>query len=238
MSYKKSVDYSKHLWVEGKSEKQIIPYLMEVNGIDWNPNSFPVFIHDKGGFNNISKVEDLSAFFKAHRRVTHFGIIVDADDLAPFDCQERPQKRWQSLQDTIVKFLPDIKKIHLQKDGAVFDVEANSTIPNKVQFGIWVMPDNQNPGMLETFLSRLIADESPELWQHAQASAKRAQVLNAPFREVDLDKINLRTWLTWQNKPDSQILTAIDAKNKTPLLDLTHSNAQAFVAWFKALYEL
>ena len=236
MSNKQSIRYSKHLWVEGKSEQKIIPYLMEANGISWPDNPFPVYIHDKSGFSNISKNEDLRAFFKVHLRMSHFGIIVDADNPAPFDRQKRPQSRWQSLQDTILRFLPDIQKIHLQKDGAVFDVDANSTIPNKVRFGIWVMPDNQNPGMLETFLARLIPDGLPQLWQHTQASVLQAQQLNAPFRDVDIDKINLRTWLTWQNKPDSQILTAIQPDE--PLLDLTHHNAQDFVAWFKTLYEL
>jgi hypothetical protein len=236
MKKEESTSYAKHLWVEGKSEQQIIPYLMEENGIPWPDNPYPVYIHDKGGFTNISNKDDLCSFFKSHLRMSHFGIIVDADELAPCDSQRRPQRRWESLQNTITKFLPDIRPIELQKDGVIFQVSQSATIPNDVKFGVWVMPDNQNPGMLETFLARLIPDESPELWHHAQSSVTRARELNAPFKEVDLNKINLRTWLTWQNKPDSQILSAINVH--PPLLQLTHQNAQTFVTWFKTLYDL
>lgn len=234
-----SVTYSKHLWVEGKNELQILPFLIHKNGINWpDQPPYPVYIHDKNGFNNITKSSKISGFLNSHSKITHFGIIFDADDLPPIGNNNSPQKRWREILLAFVEFIPEIIDFQLSEHGLIFDVKANEKVLNDIKFGVWIMPDNKNVGMLETFLATLIPGKTPDLWQHAQHSVIKAKDLEAPVREVDLDKINLRTWLTWQNKPDSQILTAIDAKDKTPLLDLTHPNAQAFVAWFKALYEL
>jgi hypothetical protein len=233
----KSVTYSKHLWVEGKTELQTLPFLIHKNGINWpNDPPYPVYIHDKNGFDNIANSSKISSFFNSHSKITHFGIILDADDLPPIGEDNNPQNRWKKICSTFVEFIPEIQQNQLSRKGLVFNVKANEVILNDIKFGAWVMPDNLNSGMLETFLSGLISDEFPRLWEHAQTSVKIAQSYKAPFREVDLDKINLRTWLTWQNKPDSQILTAIQSDK--PLLDLTHVNAQAFVDWFRLLYEL
>ncbi|ALF56188.1 hypothetical protein ACX27_30425 [Nostoc piscinale CENA21] len=50
--------------------------------------------------------------------------------------------------------LPDTGLIHTIEDG--------------IKFGIWIMPDNQISGMLETFLACLIKYEDESIWQYAQ----------------------------------------------------------------------
>ncbi|MFN9172973.1 MAG: DUF3226 domain-containing protein, partial [Synechocystis sp.] len=165
-----SVSYSKHLWVEGKTELQMLPFLIHGNGINWPDQiPYPVYIHNKNGFDNLTKHPKISSFFNSHSRITHFGIVFDADNVSPIGEDNSPQKRWKEIYSAFVKFIPEIDQYQLSKQGLIIDVKANDKILNDIKFGIWVMPDNQNPGMLETFLARLIPDGLPQLWQHTQA---------------------------------------------------------------------
>ncbi|HEY9646069.1 MAG TPA: DUF3226 domain-containing protein, partial [Chroococcidiopsis sp.] len=56
----------------------------------------------------------------------------------------------------------------------------------------------------------------------------------ATFTDAHRDKANIYTWLAWQNPPGRQLHEAVRER----ILNPTHPQAQLFVTWFKALYDL
>jgi|694.fasta_scaffold02153_13 hypothetical protein len=214
---------AKRLLVEGKSELRVFPQLIEKNGILWEDNQGEpiVSIKECDGYENITS-ELISTEFKA-TGLTHLGLIIDAD----FNVVER----WQSIRNICLK-LENINDndlpVKIPETGLIID-----TIDNK-KFGIWMMPDNQNRGMLETFLAYMIKDESEPLWQYTQEVVIEAKNRGAKFIDEHIDKARIHSWLAWQNPPGTQLHDAVKFK----ILDPEHPKAQAFVKWFKDLYDL
>jgi|GEM_PF-4844196 len=91
---------------------------------------------------------------------------------------------------------------------------------------------NKLRGMLETFLTYLIPTASEPLWDYAQDAAAVAKQKGAPFRDVQVDKACIHTWLAWQDEPGPQLHQTVMKK----ILKLQHPKAQTFVNWFKGLY--
>jgi hypothetical protein len=216
---------SKMLLVEGVTEKYLIPYLIEANGVKWgNGKDRPVEIESCDGYQNIVKPDVIATTLQqSSPSLTALGIVIDADN--------NPRDRWQSIRNICQKSIPDLP-IYLPENGLICDVtNANN---DKVKFGIWMMPDNQTCGMLETFLAYLIPDERETLWEFAQSSVEAAAHQGAKFTEFQIDKANIYTWLAWQNPPGRQLQQAV----KETVLNPQHPRAQKFVRWFKELYGL
>ncbi len=220
----------KILLVEGDEDKRVIPELMEANGVEWENKNLTVYIDSIGGFEKLTT--ELVQTELQKPGLTHLGIIVDADDEKLVDVHNRPTQRWQSLRDTCY-IINDLPK-ELPTTGLVHTFNNKNISQNPIRFGIWIMPDNRMRGMLETFLAYLVPDESDELWTFAKQSAQTAKENGAPFIDVQTDKANIYTWLAWQKPPGRQLHDAL----KQRILDPEHPTAQAFVHWFKLLYEL
>lgn len=212
--------HQKVLLVEGAEDKRIIPELIEANGIDWEieKGNYIVHIDPNGGYEKIIAPGVISTRLQVSG-LKSLGIIVDAD--------EEPENRWQSLRNACLESVSDLP-LALPKEGLIHNTEEG------IKFGIWIMPDNQLQGMLETFLSYLIRDDSDALWQLAQDVTQTAKQQNAPFKNTHLDKAHIYTWLAWQNPPGRQLHDAI----KQRILDPKHPEAQRFVSWFRTLYDL
>ncbi|HEY8377993.1 MAG TPA: DUF3226 domain-containing protein, partial [Nannocystis sp.] len=99
--------------------------------------------------------------------------------------------------------------------------------------GVWVMPNNRSTGMLEDFLGMLIAPDDPT-WKFADEATTRARELGAPISPLHQAEGAIHTWLAWREEPGKPFGTAITARyfrHDTP-------EALAFVAWFRALFEV
>ena len=208
------------LLVEGEQDKRTIPYLIEANGIDWGTRNNPIVYLNTygGGDTNIIEPLIISTELKASGRIA-LGLMVDADD----SCINR----WQSVRNSCIKKIPDLPK-DLPEKGLIH------TAPNGVKFGVWIMSDNQTQGMLETFLSYLIPDESETIWKYAQETVVKVKNKGALYKNAHLDKANIYTWLAWQNPPGRQLHNAVMEK----ILNPQHPKAQIFIRWFKTLYAL
>lgn len=218
----------KLLLVEGATEKRAIPELVEANGITWevgepgakNPI---VFIDDYGGGDTkVINPAVISTELNATNRKA-LGLIVDADD----DCA----KRWQSIRNACQEFELDLP---LNIDPKGFTCDTVKKNGKRVKFGVWIMPDNQTGGMLETFLAYLIKDESETLWKYSQQVVSEAKNKGANYKDTHLDKANIHTWLAWQDEPGNQLHIAVKKK----ILDPQHPKAQIFIDWFTKLYDL
>ncbi len=213
------------LLVEGSTEKRAIPELVEANGIIWeiSPKMPIVFIDDyAGGDTKVVKSAVISNELNVANRQA-LGLIVDAD--------ENCINRWQSIRSACINFIPDLPQ-DIPPAGLVHKTEKKNGKP--VKFGVWIMPDNQTGGMLETFLAYLVKDENEVLWQYSKQVVSEAKSKGANYKPTHIDKANIHTWLAWHNEPGSQLHIAVKKK----ILDPQHPKAQAFINWFKALYNL
>ncbi|HEY9853505.1 MAG TPA: DUF3226 domain-containing protein [Leptolyngbyaceae cyanobacterium] len=207
------------LLVEGKEDLRVIPELMEANGINWGRRKNPiVYIRDYDGYQKLADSDVITTELQASG-LSALGILIDADD--------NPDGRWQSIRDACLKSIPDIPE-SLPENGLIH------IAPNKVKFGIWMMPDNKMRGMLETFLTYMIPHNNELIWQFAQEVVKQAKNKGAVFTDTHFDKANIYTWLAWQNPPGRQLHQAI----MQHILNPKHPNSQNFVNWFKSLYDL
>jgi hypothetical protein len=145
------------------------------------------------------------------------GIILDADD--------EPADRWQSMRNCLLDRYPDIPE-ELPATGLIH--------PGEITVGVWMMPDNQQRGMLETFLEFLLPDNSEELWNLASQTCEQAAANGAAFKKAHTDKARIHTWLAWQNPPGRQLHNAITERILSP----TSPQAAVFMQWFKDLFEV
>jgi hypothetical protein len=207
----------KLLLVEGEDDKRVIPELIEKNGTIWikDDPSIP-HIHACGGYTKL--LTQISIRLR-ETSLSQLGIIVDADD--------SPLGRWESIKNVCQRSIPSLPE-ELPENGLICEAA------NGVKFGVWVMPDNFQRGMLETFLAYMIPTENELLWQFAQESVTEAKTKGAGFTEFQIDKANIYTWLAWQNPSGRQLHQAVMEK----ILDPKHPRAEKFVNWFKDLYEL
>jgi hypothetical protein len=210
---------SKKLIVEGNQDKRVIPELIEKNGIIWGETKEAAIVDIQAyGSDQFIDADEISTLLKASG-LTHLGLMVDAD--------ENPLGRWNSIRNACLKSIPDFPE-KLPETGLIH------TTNNGIKFGVWMMPDNQMQGMLETFLAYLVPDESESLWRYAQEVVVEAKIREASFKDFHIDKANIYTWLAWQNPPGRQLHQAIMERIFNP----QHPKAQTFVNWFRTLYDL
>ena len=212
----------KVLLVEGKADLRVIPYLVEGGGgIEWPNKKPPVFIKEFEGVENLLDKSTISSELKASGLET-IGIIVDADEI--------PTNRWQSIRNLFIDFFPDLPS-EIPEDGFV----VSSRNEDGIKFGAWIMPDNRNNGMMETFLEYLVPDrENNELLEFAKEVTQQAKEKGAPFTEAHTDKAIIHSWLAWQDEPGPQLHNAIQQN----ILKPDNPKAKPFLDWFVNLYEL
>lgn len=208
----------KRLLVEGFDEQRVIPELVEAHGIAWGerPIEWIVEIVPAGGREPLLDPMFLQDQFD-DPTLTHIGLIVDADDDAA-----------AAYHATRVRCAPAFPTLPatLPPEGAIAEHDGRT-------LGIWVMPDNQSRGMLETFLAFLVDDTDP-LWAHAQAARTHAIGLGAPVKPTHHDKADIHTWLAWRDPPGRQLHDAVKQRILRP--DSPH--AAPFVRWFRRTFDV
>jgi len=145
------------------------------------------------------------------------GVVADADtDLAA---------RWMSLRNILasrgyanVPESPDPK-------GTIIA----SPVPLRPRVGIWLMPDNCLPGMLEDFTALLVPPGDP-LFVYARDCVRGLPHVRFPRSHIP--KADIHTWLAWQEEPGKPLGTAITAR----FLDAALPPAQAFRQWLVRLF--
>ena len=208
------------LLVEGDTDKRVIPFLMEANGIEWERSGRPVVrIEPYNGVEELLKPGVVEAELRASG-LEALGVMVDANGDAP--------GRWnriKTLCDDQFEGLPDripqngLETVH-PETGA--------------RFGVWIMPDNRFSGMLEDFLIRLIPEDSRGLYGLAGRCVAEAARNGASFKDVHKAKAEIHTWLAWQDEPGRQLHEAVHHR----VLDPERPESQPFVNWFRRLFDV
>ncbi|MCH8047718.1 MAG: hypothetical protein IID44_28830 [Planctomycetes bacterium] len=210
---------SHKLLVEGEQDKRVIPYLLDVH-IVWgdSKNEWPTNIVAYDGVDDLLAEGEIETQLKSPG-LQALGIIVDAN--------ESLDSRWQQVRNRCLTAFPELPQ-QLPSEGLI---AANE---DGIRLGVWIMPDNQTSGMLETFLSHLIPDGGDKLWEHTQGQVDEAKKLGAPFKEVHRDKARVHSWLAVQDPPGESLHLAVVQRMFRP----DSVNCAAFVEWFIKLYEL
>lgn len=203
---------AKVLWVEGTDDFHFIANLREQH--NFSEASFTIECLE--GIDNILSM--LSTRLKANNE-TELGVMVDADSDVT--------ARWQSLRNNLLTVgyanVPNAP-------------EANGTIIRelgKTTVGIWIMPDNTVPGILENFV-RFLVPQNDKLWPLAERAIADIPAEDRLFSDVAEPKARLHTWLAWQAEPGKPIGQAITNK-------AFHANApqaQNLMDWLRRLFSV
>lgn len=202
------------LIVEGPNDQHVIWALAKRHKI---PETFSVELPEennkRGGINLV--LDRLRVELKRNKLKT-LGIVIDAD--------QNIDSQWQRVRDILVKLgyptIPD----HPQLEGWI-QVEVEWP-----KIGVWLMPNNQQPGILENFVETLIP-ENDLLLAKAKAIIEEIETekLNR-YSEVDHAKALIHTWLAWQKEPGQPMGQAITAKV------LQSDHAVKFIEWLNRLF--
>lgn len=202
----------RQLLVEGNSDKRVIEALCKQHQIsDLFSYTFP----SKGGIENL--IENLPRILDEPKLDT-LGIVVDAD--------QNVAARWQAVTNKLSQFgYRDIPQAPVETGWIHLQAE-------KPKIGVWVMPDNNLPGMLEDFVAYLIPAEDRLQVHVAEVLQKiEAEKLNL-YSSNHYQKAFIHTWLAWQKKPGmpmGQAITAQALSNKSAI-------ASKFISWLNVLF--
>lgn len=202
----------KKLLVEGRDDERVLEHICDSRGIPL-PN-----IMSYGG---VSRLKEAFPYELTTSREEGdvVGVVIDADsDLCA---------RWESVRDRLVKVgYRDVPNAP-DPNGTIVDPPDNSLLPRA---GVWIMPDNKTPGILEDFLQYLIP-KSDALFDHAVNSVD--SLPEQRFSDNDRPKAFIHTWLAWQKEPGRPYGTAITAR----FLDPDLPQADVLALWLKRLFD-
>lgn len=199
------------LFVEGPDDKHVILQLLRQHGVEFDVGRIKVVENLKGL---------LDSFVVAAKTATGsaVGAVLDAD--SPLE------NRWNAVRNRL-----NHKQIGCPAKPVPegFVTEAPQY---KTRVGVWLMPDNQHDGKLETFLQELIG-QNDLLIEHAEQATDQARALGAQFSDPNRQKAVVHAWLAWQKEPGLRLGTAVGAK----FFDPSKPTATAFVDWFRKLFQ-
>jgi len=107
----------------------------------------------------------------------------------------------------------------------------NGTILNgATRVGVWVMPNNGDPGMLETFCLELAPGGHREYAEKVVAQAQKDGMTS--FKSTYLPKATVHTYLAWQSQPGCALSHGIMSN----ALDREAELAKRFRGWVATLF--
>ena len=200
-----------HLLVEGPDDAQVFVHLFRhYNLIN------RVTIHQKEGIENLIASLDVELMRRAETRI---GIVVDADtDIAA---------RWQSLRHKLLAAGYTTVPLMPEPTGTILRQEGRPVV------GLWLMPDNVIPGMLEDFI-QLLVPSNDILWPVAEDVVKQVVTKDRRFPATQEAKARIHTWLAWQEEPGKPMGLAITKR----YLDAETAQVQQLINWIRTLFDI
>lgn len=174
-------------------------------------------IHQYGG--KAPLLEGIGARLK-ESDIAALGILIDADtDL---------QACWQAVTDRLRRAgygnIPELPV----PEGTLLPAPADSLLP---RVGIWLMPDNRVPGILEDFL-RFLVPPNNALFAHVEDSVDNIPPEQRRFDDLKKPKATVHTWLAWQKEPGKPLGQAISARYLDPHLPAVDT----FAKWLQRTF--
>ena len=157
------------------------------------------------------------------QRPAILGVLLDADETDVAG-------RWRAIQGKLSAANLGIDLYDLPATVAVAGTIVDAKLPDYPRLGFWLMPNNQDPGMLEDFCRTMMPDGAAEQAEKCLAAAKAANFTT--YREAHHTKAVVHTYLGWQDEPGKPLGQAITAQALRPQTPI----ASAFAAWLRTLF--
>lgn len=201
---------NKQLLVEGKDDLHVLCALCQECNI---PKTFDIL--DCEGIDKL--IKSIPVRLK-QSDIDTIGIVVDADaDL---------NKRWKEIGSILtaegytVPQTINSKGLKLREEG-------------KISIGVWLMPNNNDSGMLEDFIKFLVPNNDI-LLPIAKSTLNSLEMKNLnSYKPIHQSKALIHTWLAWQQDPGTPMGLSITKK----YLDATTIECTIFVDWLKDLFK-
>ena len=202
---------TRQLIVEGNDEVKIIEKLFMRLKL---PRNFELV----DGEGNETVRRSLSVRIKAANPEDIIGIVIDAE--------KSLENSWKSIRNSFIKNGYSVPK-SLPKSGGIY---TQAELP---KVGVWVMPNNDDEGMIEDFI-RLLVPENDDLMPLVKQTLTKIQTQNLErFKPTFRAKALIHTWLAWQSKPGTPLGQAVFKK----YIDTDKQLCQDFIAWLQQLFD-
>jgi hypothetical protein len=212
MSIPKKEKFSQKLLLEGKDDLFVTAAICEKLRV---VETFDLI--DCDGVSNIPVHIDLY-LLKKRPDVKTLGIILDADaSLA---------SRWQSLKQHLEKLNYEVPETPTTGGTIIEGKERNPNI------GIWLMPDNNETGMLEDFVKYLIPENDTLLAEADRILSEIEAGQLHKYNPIHKSKARIHTWLAWQEDPGTPMGLAITKS----YLSINTELCERFVSWLNQLF--
>lgn len=198
------------LVVEGLDDKHVLWALLKHHEFQ------PGFdIKDEGGYEKLYR--NLSPRLKPGSDLERLGIVVDSD--------VNILARWESIKAVLERAGYDGVPDRPDSRGTVIEHEVLPRV------GVWIMPNNELPGMLEDYLA-LLVPAGDSLFERATQCVDAIPIGDRRFAEVHHTKALLHTWLAWQDDPGTPLGQAITKR----YFAAEGRNVSEFLDWLTRLF--
>lgn len=148
------------------------------------------------------------------------GILLDADaDLSA---------RWQSVRDRLIAAGFGSIPAAPPPEGLILEPPAGTLLP---RVGVWLMPNNELPGILEDFLA-LLVPSGDALFERIKSCVEGIPKELVRFSVERKPKALIHAWLAVQEEPGRPLGQAVTARYLNSELPAAH----AFVEWLRRLF--
>jgi hypothetical protein len=97
-------------------------------------------------------------------------------------------------------------------------------------FGLWVMPNNRDEGMLEDWIKSCVHPDEHKLFAHAETVVDTLP--HTKFKPIHISKAEVATWLAWQKQPEHGLYRAVEDQ----LIDTNSALFQELCVWLTHIY--
>lgn len=203
----------KHLIVEAESDKSFIQAFLRHEKLNLQLN---IDVATPQDFESTTYTTKQAVFQQLPRlvklletgQVSHIGILVDMDFTDKTDIKS------QNLQQISERLNPlGFHQRQQQNNNSGFYFE-NSDYDNPI--GVWLMPNNQNEGYLETWVKMAMSSDQQSHFTQIENFIQSLGTSHFKNPVIAMDKARIFTWLSTQTKPTqdlSKSLELIAAKN-------------------------
>lgn len=203
----------KHLIVEAESDKSFIQAFLRHEKLNLQLN---IDVATPQDFESTAYTTKQAVFQQLPRlvklletgQVSHIGILVDMDFTDKTDIKS------QNLRQISERLNPlGFHQRQQQNNNSGFYFE-NSDYDNPI--GVWLMPNNQNEGYLETWVKMAMSSDQQSHFTQIENFIQSLGTSHFKNPVTAMDKARIFTWLSTQTKPTqdlSKSLELIAAKN-------------------------
>ena len=197
----------KHLIVEAESDKSFIQAFLRHEKLNLQLN---IDVATPQDFESTTYTTKQAVFQQLPRlvklletgQVSHIGILVDMDFTDKTDIKN------QNLRQISERLNPlGFHQRQQQNDNLGFYFE-NSDYDNPI--GVWLMPNNQNEGYLETWVKMAISSDQQSHFTQIENFIQSLGTSHFKNPVIAMDKARIFTWLSTQTKPTQDLSKSLE----------------------------